>query len=282
MTAPPARERIAPAYTRAYLVRDADAPGQPGDPIRFLAATEGQKGDGIDLRMSGARLERYLANPVVGYNHQYWGRDGLPIGRGEGTAVVGSQLFIDVVFDQDDDFAKRVEAKYRNGFLNAVSIGFSVWAWEDGKGSYWLGGVAQEWELTELSCVPVPMDPEAVAQGGRSAWARALEDPALDAAIVDVEITPDARGRQLVVRVSQELAAAADPMALAVSIARAFQRTEDVPPVDQVDEDETPEADEGQAPVDETEPERAAPPALVDNQAAQDLLAAFNSGGPKS
>jgi len=282
MTAPPARERIAPAYTRAYLVRDADAPGQPGDPIRFIAATEGQKGDGIDLRMSGARLERYLANPVVGYNHQYWGRDGLPIARGENTAVNGEKLFIDVVFDQDDEFARKVEAKYRAGFLNAVSIGFNVWAWEDGKGSYWLGGVAQEWELTELSCVPVPMDPDAVAQGGRSAWARALADPALDATIVDVECSREGSRDQLVVRVSYELAEAADPMALAVSIARAFQRAADARPVDQVDEDEAPDVDEGQAPADETDSERAAAVALVDPRAAQDLLAAFTAGGKAS
>lgn len=151
-------------YTRAYMDRDAtNATG----PIRFVMATEGPKGDGIDLRMDGADLRRFRANPVVGYGHCYFGRNDLPIGRATNTEVLGAQLLTDVVFDADDEFAAQVDRKYRGGFLNAVSIGFDVNTWEGDDGNYRSGGVATEWELFELSAVPLPMDPGAVVESGR-------------------------------------------------------------------------------------------------------------------
>lgn len=166
-------------YSRAYVDRETAA---EAGPIRFVAATEGRKGDNIDLRMTGARLERFRSNPVFGYGHRYYGRQDLPIGRAVRTEVEGARLMIDVEFDQGDEFAREVERKYRDGFMNAVSIGFDVSRWEGNAGSYWSGGVAEEWELHELSAVPIPMDDQAVVQSGRSglvddgdrAWLRAM------------------------------------------------------------------------------------------------------------
>jgi HK97 family phage prohead protease len=139
-------------------------------PLRVVMATEGRKPDGIDLRMSGAKLDRFRANPVLGYGHNYYGRGDLPIGRVTGASIVveGSQLSGDLEFDLGDDFAREVERKMRDGFLSAVSIGFSVTRWEDPKSSYWTGGVAEEWELSELSVVPIGMDSKALVSSGRS------------------------------------------------------------------------------------------------------------------
>lgn len=167
------------AYARARIDRDVTT---EGGPIRFVAATEGRKDDNVDLRMSGALLDRFRANPVVLYGHQSFGRDTLPIGRAVETAATESRLLIDVEFDQADDFAARVERKYRDGFLSAVSIGFSVTKWEGGQGSVWAGGVAEEWELLELSAVPVPMDADAVVESGR-VLARLLGEPQAGEAI---------------------------------------------------------------------------------------------------
>lgn len=151
-----------------YVDRSAMADDQP---LRVVMATEGRKADGIDLRMAGARLERYRSNPVLGYGHAYYGRENLPIGRtiAESIAVAGTSLSGDLEYDQDDDFALRVERKMRSGYLSAVSIGFDVIRWEDPKSSYWTGGVAEEWELTELSVVPIGMDAKALVSSGRSA-----------------------------------------------------------------------------------------------------------------
>jgi hypothetical protein len=152
------------AYTRAFIDRAAS----DDEAIRFVGATEGEKGDGIALKMDGAQLDRYQANPIFGYGHRYYGRDSLPIGKSKKTWVDSKRLMFDVVFDRKDEFAVTVENKYRDGYLNAVSIGFSVTEWEDPKSDYFTGGVATGWELFELSSVPLPMDPNAVVASGRA------------------------------------------------------------------------------------------------------------------
>ncbi|MEO3923003.1 HK97 family phage prohead protease [Micromonosporaceae bacterium B7E4] len=140
-----------------------------GAPLRVVMASEGRQADGIDLRMSGAQLDRFRGNPVLGYGHSYWGRGNLPIGRvmPETIAVDGTLLAGELDFDQGDEFARETERKMRNGYLNAVSIGFEVVEWESENDNYWRGGVATKWELTELSVVPVPMDAKALVTAGR-------------------------------------------------------------------------------------------------------------------
>jgi len=122
-----------------------------GRPMTIVAANEGRQADGIDLRMENADLARYLANPVLGYGHSYWGRDELPIGRATSTTVEGAQLLIVPEFDKDDEFAQVVERKLRSGYLNAVSVGFDAHDVDD-------LGVPGRWELFEVSVVPLPMD----------------------------------------------------------------------------------------------------------------------------
>ncbi|MEU0531987.1 HK97 family phage prohead protease [Amycolatopsis tolypomycina] len=142
-------------HLRGYVER-ADMPAD--GPIPFVLATEGRKADGIDLQMSAADLERFMSNPLLGYGHNYWGRDSLPIGRVDDPRVDGKALRGALVFDQDDDFAVKVERKIRNGFLNAVSVGFDAYDVNS-------DGVPNRWTLFEVSVVPLPMDPDAVAEG---------------------------------------------------------------------------------------------------------------------
>ncbi|MFI6737443.1 HK97 family phage prohead protease [Nonomuraea sp. NPDC050451] len=151
-------------YIRGHVERGSAKDG----PIRFVAATEGVKRDGIDLRMQGAELDRFRANPVILFGHNSWGRQNLPIGRADNVGVEGDALMMDISFDQEDDFARTVERKIRSGFLNAVSIGFDVRGWEKPGQNMWNGGVATKWELFETSVVPVPMDERATVESGRS------------------------------------------------------------------------------------------------------------------
>ncbi|NUP21604.1 MAG: hypothetical protein HOZ81_37175 [Streptomyces sp.] len=159
-------------YLRGYVLR-ADKDDAGGGTLRIIAATAGRKGDGLNLTMEGADLARFQSNPVVGYGHSYWGRDGLPIGRSDKTWIDDDKLMMDISFDQEDEFARTVERKYRGGYLNAFSIGFDVWDIDD-------SGTPRGWELFEVSAVPLPMDPNAVVESGRElALARALGlDPA--------------------------------------------------------------------------------------------------------
>ncbi|MFJ2002172.1 HK97 family phage prohead protease [Streptomyces chartreusis] len=151
-------------YMRGYVLRaegdDDIGDDKAGKPLTIVAATEGRKGDGLNLTMDGAELGRFEANPVLGYGHSYWGRDGLPIGRSDKTWIDGEQLKMDLLFDQEDDFARKVERKYRGGYMNAFSIGFDVWNIAD-------DGTPEGWELFEVSAVPLPMDPNAVVESGR-------------------------------------------------------------------------------------------------------------------
>jgi len=150
-------------YMRGYVLRADDDQGDDaaGKPLTIVAATEGRKGDGLNLTMKGAELARFEANPVFGYGHSYWGRDGLPIGRSDKTWIDGDQLKMDLVFDQDDEFARKVERKYRKKIMNAFSIGFDVWNIAD-------DGTPEGWELFEVSAVPLPMDPNAIVESGRA------------------------------------------------------------------------------------------------------------------
>ncbi|WP_254360968.1 hypothetical protein [Corallococcus exiguus] len=80
------------------------------------------------MSVQGWRLDAYAANPVVLYMHDDGsgglfgaGRtDILPIGKGR-AYVQGDALLVDIEFDQDDEFARRVESKVEKGILNAVS-----------------------------------------------------------------------------------------------------------------------------------------------------------------
>lgn len=149
-------------YLCGYVLRAAadDDQGEETEPLRIVAATAGMKGDGLNLTMDGADLGRFESNPVVGYGHSYWGRDGLPIGRSDKTWIDGDKLMMDIGFDQEDEFARTVERKYRGGYMNAFSIGFDVWNIDD-------SGTPEGWELFEVSAVPLPMDPNAVVESGR-------------------------------------------------------------------------------------------------------------------
>ncbi|MFG1873383.1 hypothetical protein ACGFIV_00920 [Sphaerisporangium sp. NPDC049003] len=156
-------------HVRGYA--EVERAGEVG-PIPFVAATAGAKADGLDLQMSGVDLTRYQANPVIMYDHEYWGRDALPIGRAENVRVDGDALRMDIVFDTDDEFARTVDRKVRGRFLNAVSIGFGAYNIDE-------AGVPERWELYETSVVPLPLDPGALADPNRAgglALARALAD----------------------------------------------------------------------------------------------------------
>lgn len=137
-------------FTRALVARADDS---SSGAIRFIASTEGVKRDGIDVSVDSWDLDNYRANPVVLWSHDYGGFNSPrpPIGRAETFIDSGAKaLMADVTFDSDDEFARSIERKYRNGFLNAVSVG---WDTSDDRN-----------ELLDISAVPVPGDPDALME----------------------------------------------------------------------------------------------------------------------
>lgn len=149
-------------YCRALVERAESGDG----PIVFTASNRPTNGarDGLDLDPSHFLLERYRQNPVILWAHRY---DSPPIGKSEQVWVDGDKLRSAVVFDRDDPLARSVERKYRAGFLNAVSIG---WGYVNADGTAldtWRMSneelTAAFYDLREISAVPVPADPGALA-----------------------------------------------------------------------------------------------------------------------
>lgn len=144
----------------AYVERQqADADG----PLRVVAATEGKKADGLDLRMDRVRLDRWRSNPVVLLEHfpMTVSADMLAsIGRADDIDVEGDALKADVTFDTGSKLGREIDRQYREGFMHAFSIGFDT-------GEVDSRGVPEWWEPVELSAVPIPMDSDALVEDGR-------------------------------------------------------------------------------------------------------------------
>lgn len=110
----------------------------------------------------------FRKNPVLLWAHNLtMGEERPPIGRLENfsievvDAVKGIKgLVFDAVFDMKDPFAADIFRKYAEGFLNAFSVGFIAHSME------WVEDVPvlKDNELLEMSAVPVPANPEALAQ----------------------------------------------------------------------------------------------------------------------
>lgn len=147
-------------YLRGIVSREiVSGPDAQGTPLRFVASTEGLARDGLTIASDAWDLENYRANPVVLWAHDYSG-DRPPIGRAERVWVEDGKLMADLMFDQEDEFARAVEAKYRSGFLHSVSVGWDTKAMEPGDAQS--RGRVTRADLLDISAVPVPGDPAAL------------------------------------------------------------------------------------------------------------------------
>lgn len=125
---------------------------------------------GFRVLASGIQLGMYEKNPIVLYAHQ---RPNLsnphitPIGKMHNIHLNdANELVGEIEFDQDDEFAVKLEKKWEKGMLNAVSLKAEMLEVSDGP-EYLLPG--QEYPtlikslLEEVSIEPVPGDSDAVA-----------------------------------------------------------------------------------------------------------------------
>jgi len=150
------------------------------------------------LSVGGWQLSSFNANPVILYNHEagdggFLGlgrKDVLPIGKGR-AYVDGNALYVDVQFDQKDAFARQVEQKVADGFLNAVSVRYAI-----PEGSYVeneKGGLdSTVQDLLEISIVTIPGNQRALrVKGFEGEAAELIEKIALRAAQIVVKALDD-------------------------------------------------------------------------------------------
>lgn len=124
-------------------------------------------------------LERFKSNPIVLYGHQ--SRE-LPIGKATRVEVVSVngrrqlETTIEFVSEKANPKAEQVWQLIKEGVLKAVSVGFlprnARYEKRDGREVFVLGSP----ELHEVSVVPIPANPEALAKMKAKALAAAGND----------------------------------------------------------------------------------------------------------
>lgn len=110
-------------------------------PKTFILHDETLNSYGFWVRTAGIDLSQFKRNPVMLFQHirpGNWeagsGTDKLlPIGYWENIRVDGDKLLADAVFDQDDEFALRIESKVENDVLRMASLGLRPVAWSEDK-----------------------------------------------------------------------------------------------------------------------------------------------------
>lgn len=136
--------------------------------IVFTSSTEKVDRAGDIIRASGWVLDNYRKNPIVLWAHR---ASDPPVGKCVEIHVESKSLVQTVEFAPKEvlPFADTVWNLYREGFLTAVSVGFlpleeKPITDEAGRTT---GYEFTKQELLELSCVPVPSQPDALARAVR-------------------------------------------------------------------------------------------------------------------
>ena len=100
---------------------------------RIVINDESLNSYGFWVKTDGIELSAFMKNPVMLYNHNrsYAGKtdDQLPIGRWKDLRIENGQLTGEPVFDENDEFARKIKQKYEDGILNACSMGFRPVEW---------------------------------------------------------------------------------------------------------------------------------------------------------
>lgn len=126
----------------------------------FILADENLNSYGFRLLMSGAKLDRFRANPVALFNHRDYGPEYVgPIGRWADLRIEGGQFLGDFIGDVDDEQGAKISGKVDRGFLKGASVGINIISMSEDP-SVMLPGqkyaTITEWEPFEASVVDIP------------------------------------------------------------------------------------------------------------------------------
>jgi len=142
--------------------------------VRFVISKTIEDRDGDIIHADGVDFTNYMKNPVFLSFHN--SRE-FPLGKVVKFWVEGDEVKADVYFPTLEELSSNPElasekAKlvdftyhcYKNGMLNAVSVGFIPLEWTETKTGYDI----TKWELLEFSAVAVPANQDAIAEAVKS------------------------------------------------------------------------------------------------------------------
>lgn len=130
--------------------------------MKVVISNQSLNSYGSRIMTAGIDIKQYEKNPIVLWMHirPVIGskEEPLPIGRMENIRVEGENLVGDIVFDEKDDFARKIKGKYDDGFLNMVSAGLDIVELSEDE-QYLLPGQTRmtvvKSKLREVSCVDI-------------------------------------------------------------------------------------------------------------------------------
>lgn len=133
--------------------------------IEVVSSTPARDRDMDTINPEGWMLDDYKKNPIVLWAHDY---SKPPIGKAVDNWIQDGQLRqrIQFVPKEISPFADMIYQMYKEGYMNAVSVGFDPkeWQWSDDEE----GNIDfQQQSLLETSAVPVPSNPEALMVAGK-------------------------------------------------------------------------------------------------------------------
>ena len=163
--------------------------------VQFIISKEVEDRDGDILRAAGVELENFKKNPVFLLCHD---SHDLPVGKVTDVWVEDKTVKATVYFPTLEELSSDpnnasekarlvdfVYSCYKNGMLNAVSVGFIPLEYEETKNGYDI----TKWELLEFSAVPVPANQDAIAE--------AVKSFNLDESVVKEIFTVEKSGRRI-------------------------------------------------------------------------------------
>nr|DAF86739.1 MAG TPA: prohead serine protease [Myoviridae sp. ctFNi10] len=146
---------------------------------KVVISTPSLNSYGTRVLTSGIDIEQYKKNPILLYMHRRGEREDAPIGRVEDVHIEGEKLVGSLVFDEKDDFARKVAQKWADGFLRMVSAGLTIIELSDDPAVLLPGQrrmTITKSKLDEVSVVDIGANDDALAlynaEGGRIALAQ--------------------------------------------------------------------------------------------------------------
>lgn len=124
---------------------------------------------GFRVLTEGIDITQYLRNPVMLFMHHraLWGNQDeiLPIGRMDDVRKDGDNLIGTPIFDESDEFAQKIKAKWDNGTLRMVSMGIDLLEQSDSPEFLVQGqtrSTVTKSKLTEVSVVDIGANDDAL------------------------------------------------------------------------------------------------------------------------